>query len=215
MKLFEMIPLILYFVVYKFWEKIVNLLQPYISDELFITFSNTEAFFAAIVVFVPISLAALFVNRIQTGKFDKFGVGVFLVLVILAAPAVIFQNKMLFMWKPTIAFTMIMLAVPVSKIFWNKSLSQTLWMGMSSKTGFTLTAPDTVWKPLDLSIVFVFGFMALLNLYFAYFLSEQMWVNLKVFGLIPFNFGLIVYHLVVLNKYMQHPSDEQVAEEEK
>ena len=78
--------------------------------------------------------------------------------------------------------------------------------------GKELQAPDRVWDNVNLGWVGFFTLCGLLNLYVAFNLSQEMWVNFKVFGLL----GMTLVFTLLSGVYLyRHMPAEQNAEQKK
>lgn len=73
--------------------------------------------------------------------------------------------------------------------------------------GKELSAPDSVWDRLNLGWVGFFFACGLLNLYVAFHLSQETWVNFKVFGLL----GMTVVFTLISGVYLyrHQPADQK------
>ncbi len=75
-----------------------------------------------------------------------------------------------------------------------------------------LQATDRVWDNVNLGWVGFFTLCGLLNLYVAFNLSQEMWVNFKVFGLL----GMTLVFTLLSGVYLyRHMPAEQNAEQKK
>jgi len=70
-----------------------------------------------------------------------------------------------------------------------------------------LVVPEPVWDKLNLSWMAFFSVMGLVNLYFAFTFSTEIWVNFKLFGA----FGLMILFVIVqglwLHKYIEQKEE--------
>lgn len=79
-------------------------------------------------------------------------------------------------WKVTIVYVVFALGLTISQIMGKPAIK-----GMLGKE---LTLPDAVWSTINWAWVMFFSGCAALNLYVAYHLPLDVWVNFKVFGLL-------------------------------
>ena len=85
------------------------------------------------------------------------------------------HDKRFIMWKPTILYTGIALA-----------LAYALWVRKSnflkSMLGSQLQLPDLAWHNLNVAWIFFSAFMAMSNGIVAHYFSEEAWLNFKLWG---------------------------------
>ena len=80
----------------------------------------------------------------------------------------------------------------------------------SSRCWARAPSPDRVWDNVNLGWVGFFTLCGLLNLYVAFSLSQEMWVNFKVFGLL----GMTLVFTLLSGVYLyRHMPAEQNAEQ--
>ena len=116
-------------------------------------------------------------------------------IVIFGALAVWFHNQMFIMWKPSIYFWVSGLIFWASQTFFHKNI----WR---SALGEDLVVPDTVWQRFNFSWVAFFALMGLLNLVVVYF-ARDYWVSFHTFvstGL-SFVFGAAAFYY--LSKHIE------------
>ena len=78
--------------------------------------------------------------------------------------------------------------------------------GMLSKE---LTLPEFVWKRINIAWVIFFALCAAINIYVAYNLPLDVWVNFKVFGLLIATFAFTLLSGVYIYKYMPKENKEK------
>ncbi|MCZ8251283.1 MAG: septation protein A [Hylemonella sp.] len=85
------------------------------------------------------------------------------------------QDDRFIMWKPTVLYGAMGLALALALWIWHKNFLQIL-------LGSQLELPDGVWLRLNLAWIVYAFFMAALNGYVAAFYSQEAWVNFKLWG---------------------------------
>jgi intracellular septation protein len=88
----------------------------------------------------------------------------------------VFHNDEFIKWKVTVIYTLFSAALLYSQ-FWMK---QTL---IQSMLGKELTLPQAAWRRLNVAWAIFFLACGLANIYVAFWLPQDFWVNFKVFGL--------------------------------
>ena len=198
MKFYEYFPLILYFVVYFMGMKLIAWTQaafaylglpPY--EAAFAWLSAQDPFMMATAVFIPASLVTLVLARLSTGKISTLHWVTFIIVVLLGIPTLLFNNKALFMWKVTVVNWLFALAYLYSVYCMRQPIMQRM---MGSQV--TLSTP--VWKKLTLIWAVFFAVLGGINLYVAYQLSEAIWVQFKVFGVL----GISVLFIIIQSGYL-------------
>lgn len=98
----------------------------------------------------------------------------------LGAATLLFHDKHFIQLKPTALFWLAGIAFLAS--FWvgERTLTQRL---LSAALQDQVQVPQSVWRRLNAVWVLFYGVLGGLNLAFAYYASERVWVNFKVFGL--------------------------------
>ncbi len=87
-----------------------------------------------------------------------------------------FHNDLFIKWKVTVIYTLFALALLISQLILKKPLIQRM-------LGKELTLPDSVWNHLNIAWALFFLACGLANIYVAFWMPQDVWVNFKVFGL--------------------------------
>ena len=85
------------------------------------------------------------------------------------------QDETFIKWKPTVLYWLFGVVLVVSALLFRRNLIRA---ALSDK----VQLPDAVWSRLNLSWAGFFAFMGAANLYVAYTFSTDLWVNFKLFG---------------------------------
>ncbi|MFD2633294.1 inner membrane-spanning protein YciB [Idiomarina piscisalsi] len=80
---------------------------------------------------------------------------------------------------------------------------------IQSIRGKNIDLPDFVWIRLTYSWIVYCLFLAAINLYIAEFLSQEVWVNFKVFGILIATFLFILGTEIYINKYAEDEENTQ------
>jgi intracellular septation protein len=86
-----------------------------------------------------------------------------------------FHDKRFIMWKPSVLYAGMALALGVSNVFYRRNYLKTM-------LGSQLELPDYAWQKLNTAWVFYCVFMCLSNAYVATYFSEDAWANFKIWG---------------------------------
>ena len=105
-----------------------------------------------------------------------------------------FDNKVFFYMKPTIINMLFALILIYGKFFLKKSLLQLLLEN-------SIKLKDEGWKILTDRWIYFFIFLAFLNEMVWRTQSEEMWVQFKVFGILPITFVFTIFQIRIIEKF--------------
>ena len=180
--LFELLPLILFFLVFLY----------------------TKDIYAALVVLMVAMPIALLIKYIRTRKLDKMILWSTVILLVAGGLTLYFRNPLFFYWKPTILNWATAIVFIGSQFIGKMPLVQRIFGAMDGLEFAKITRQQ--WTKLNLTWALFFFVAGSLNIYVAYNYEEATWVNFKVFGLlgltVVFMFGqsLWISHLVSGNE---------------
>ena len=179
--LFDFLPIILFFGMFKYAEGHADWAANFASSHLGFIVSGgvvgTEeapVLLATVVVIVAtmVQIGYLLASR---RKVDMMLWITFVLVVVLGGATVWFHNATFIKWKPSVLYWAMALAFWISQTFFKKNLLQTM-------IGAQLELPPTVWQRLNLAWIGFFTLMGILNLYVAYNFSTSTWASFKAFG---------------------------------
>ena len=168
--LFELLVVILFFITYVFTKNIV---------------------LATAVALVAGVIQAAFIwikyKKLQTMQWVSL-----LLIVIFGGATIVFKDAHFIMWKPSILFWLLAVALLASQLLGKNALQATM--------GKEITLPDAVWRKLTFAWILFLAMMGVLNLWvaFAYRFTEAQWVNYKLFG----STGLLIAFMLVQIAYL-------------
>lgn len=117
------------------------------------------------------------------------------------------HDKRFIMWKPTVLYAGMAIALAISIWGMRKSFLKTM-------LGSQLELPDAVWHKLNVAWVFYAAFMAISNAYVATYYSEDAWANFKIWGYVfPLAF-LLGQGIFIAPHLKAAESDAEKAEKE-
>lgn len=166
--LFELLVVILFFITYVFTKNIV---------------------LATAVALVAGVIQAAFIwikyKKLQTMQWVSL-----LLIVIFGGATIVFKDAHFIMWKPSILFWLLAVALLASQLLGKNALQATM--------GKEITLPDAVWRKLTFAWILFLAMMGVLNLWVAYRFTEAQWVNYKLFG----STGLLIAFMLVQIAYL-------------
>lgn len=174
----------------------------------FAAYILTDDFFVALIVIMIAAPAALLVQWLLTRTFNKVSAGSTALVVVLGGGALLLDNKMIFIWKPTVFYWLLAIAFLASQFFGEKSFIQRLMESAGKTSDEPMELPRQKWSLLNLSWVIFFLLSGGLNIYVAYNYSEATWVKFKLFGLI----GLTLVFVVAQSVWLARQLHRDVAE---
>lgn len=175
--LFDFFPVIIFFAVYKMVD--------------------IYAATAAAIVASLLQVGFLKLTKRKVEPMMWIGLGI---IVVAGGATLIFKNEMFIKWKPTILFIAMAIAIGLAEFVFKKNPISFMFNNL-------ITAPAAIWRKLSISWIIFLLFVAVLNLWFAYFTSTETWVYFKTFGDMALFFVFIIAQIIILMPYM--PDDEK------
>lgn len=156
--LYEILPLFLFFIAFKWFD-----------------------IYVATIIGIVSTLLQVMITRIRSGKWDRKQLITLGVFVFFGGMTLYFHNPIFVKWKPTIVFWIFSLVI-LGSHFTLKPLMQRLMENVLEDKDQT-AVPKKAWKVLNLIWSGFFFSLGTLNLYIAYHLSNDAWVNFKFYGI--------------------------------
>ncbi|MCF6441144.1 septation protein IspZ [Pseudoalteromonas luteoviolacea] len=198
----EYLPLILFFLVYKFMD-----------------------IFWATGVLIVASLIQMAWQYFKEGAISQRHWIFFAIALLLGGLTILFQDEQFIMWKATIIYAALGSTLLVSHHMLGKNLTKKALLGILNSAmkqmqhaeqsdnkvpkrqkAEELPIPETLFAQLNLAWSALFFVIAILNLIVAYTFSLDFWVNFKVFGLMAITFIAVMLTIAKVSKYL--PEDE-------
>jgi intracellular septation protein len=121
---------------------------------------------------------------------------------VLGAATLLFHDKHFIQIKPTALFWLAGLAFLASFWIGERTLTERL---LSAALQDQLQVPKAVWRRLNAVWVVFYALLGGLNLVLAYYASERVWVNFKVFGLTILTLVFVGLQVMWLTKRAEEP----------
>jgi intracellular septation protein len=170
--LFDIFPVILFFVVYKFW-----------------------GIYAATAAAIAATLIQIAWAKIKHGKVDNTLVLSGVVIVVFGGATLFLQDESYIKIKPTVLYWLFAVGLVAANMFFKKNLIRGL---METQIGL----PDPIWDKLNLAWAIFFAVLGALNLFIAFTFPTDLWVDFKVFGTMGLMFLFFIGQALVLDKHM-------------
>jgi intracellular septation protein len=171
--LFDLFPVILFFVAYKL---------------------------ADIYVATGVAIAATFAQvgwlKLRGRKVDTMLWASLAIIVVFGGATLFLHDETFIKWKPTILYWLFAAVLAGGELFLRRNLIRSLLGGQ-------LQLPDHAWRTLNRSWAGFFAFMGAANLFVAYSFSTDAWVNFKLFGGIGLMVLFVLAQSMFLAKYVE------------
>lgn len=152
-------------------QKILNLL-PIIT--FFISYKIYDIFIASKCLIIISGITCIF-HWIIYKKIDQINLISFILITILGSLTIVFHNSQFIKWKITIIYLFFSIILLISQ-FYKKPIMQRFLER-------NIKLSNIYWKKINFFWALFFLFCSILNIYITLYLSEEIWVNFKVFGL--------------------------------
>jgi intracellular septation protein len=176
-QLLDFIPLIIFFAVYKLHD----------------IYAATGALMAA-------TLLQMIVVWFLYKKLERSHLITLVLVLGFGAMTLFFHNEAFIKWKVTVLYAAFGSALWISQFLFKKPLIKNL-------LGKEMQLPDVVWNRINFSWGLFFWILGALNVYIAFYLPTEIWVDFKVFGVL----GLMMVSTVLTGVYIYRylPSNNQ------
>ena len=190
-QLTEFLPIVLFFIIYQMKGETIELGSW--SHTLDGIFSATAVLMAATAVQITISFA---ISR----RIEKRQLWLLLAVMVFGGATLFFRNQMFIQWKPTIFNWVLALAFGISQFVGKKNL-------MQRTLGSQLELPHVAWRRLNMLWTINFAVVGALNLYVAYYYSEETWVSYKLYSAIGFTVLLTILTAILIGPHLKETED--------
>lgn len=176
--LFDFFPILLFFIVYKFF-----------------------GIYLATIVAMGVSLLQIGYFWLKHRRLEITHIITLVLFLILGTATVLFRNEIFVKWKPTAVYWVFSLLLLGSQITGSKPFIQRI-------IGEKIILPQSVWQRLNLSWAIFFAGMGALNLYIAYRYSTDTWVNFKLFGTLATTVAFVILQSLYMAKYLKQSQEQ-------
>ncbi len=200
--LFDLFPVILFFIVFKLTGANPEAAQAFGSHYLSALVSGGEVSLAQ----APILLAtavAIIATVAQIGwlimrrkKVDNMLWVSFVIIAVFGGATIYFHDEQFIKLKPTVLYWCFSAALLLSPILFKKNL-------IKSMIGAQLDLPEAVWRKLNLAWGLFFFVMGALNLYIGANFPLAFWVNFKLFGFLGLMLVFVIGQSLFLSRYVK------------
>ncbi|MFK8047616.1 MAG: septation protein A [Halioglobus sp.] len=193
-QLAEFVPIALFFIAYQMNGEVVS-----IGDWSY----EFDGIFSATAILIVATLVQVIIAYIMTGELEKRQLWLLLAVTLFGGLTLAFRNELFIQWKPTIFNWGLAVAFGLSQFIGKKNL-------MERALGSQIQLPKPVWTRLNLMWIANFLIVGALNIYVAYYYSEEAWVSYKLYSAIGFTLLLTILTAVVISP---HIKEEAITDE--
>ncbi|MCB5359000.1 septation protein A [Vibrio lentus] len=137
-------------------------------------------------------------------KVEKMQIITFLMVAVFGGMTIFLHDDNFIKWKVTIVYALFAIGLTVSHLMGKSAIK-----GMLGKE---ITLPEAVWSKINWAWTLFFTLCAILNVYVAFSLPLDVWVNFKVFGLLIATFAFTLLTGVYIYKHL--PKDQHLPKEQ-
>ncbi|SFD41231.1 intracellular septation protein [Massilia yuzhufengensis] len=202
--LFDMLPVILFFGMYKYGESNQEWAHGIVTNQLgflisgAVPASQSPILLATVVTILAtvLQIAYLLARRRKVDGMLWLSLGV---VVVAGGATIYFHDDTFIKWKPTILYWAFGAALLLAHLIYRKNL-------MRSALGAAMNLPEAVWTRVLYAWIAFFVALGLLNLLMAFVVFSNdtgAWVSFKLFGITGILFAFIVIQSLFLSKHIQ------------
>ena len=170
--LFDLFPVILFFVAFKFF-----------------------GIYTATAVAMIATVAQIIYSKIRHGKVEKMLLVSGVIITVFGGATLLLKDPTFIQWKPTVLYWLFSVSLVGGQLIFKKNIIRKMMEAQ-------ISLPDTIWTTLNLAWAALFLALGFLNLYVAFNYTQDTWVNFKLFGITGIMFVFIVLQTLILSKYI-------------
>jgi intracellular septation protein len=196
--LFDLFPVILFFVAFKYSEKNPELAASWVASLMGSAAVDPKIapILLATVVVILATIAQIIWVAFRHGKVDKMLWVSLVLVVVFGGMTLVFQDESFIKWKPTILYWVFAGSMGFAALVMKKN-------AIKAMLGEQLTLPEPVWTKVNLSWIAFFVVMGFLNIIIAFNFPTDVWVNFKLFGGMGLMLVFVLGQGFMLSKYVE------------
>jgi intracellular septation protein len=174
--LFDFLPILFFFLAYKFFD-----------------------IYVATAVAISSTLAQVAVIWFKTRKLASMQLITLAIIVVFGGLTLYLRDETFIKWKPTVVNWLFAGAFLVSQFYGQQTAIERMM-------GSAMTLPRQIWRRLNLGWVVFFFSLGCANLYVMSHFDSDTWVNFKLFGMLGLTVVFIILQTFFLSRYLQEPN---------
>jgi intracellular septation protein len=152
-------------------------------------------------VLIAATAVQLMVTYLLYKQVEKMHLITFAMVTVFGSLTLFFHDDAFIKWKVTIVYGLFAVGLGVSQLMGKSALKSML--------GKEMVVQDKIWAQVTWYWVSFFIICGIVNIYVAFSLPLETWVNFKVFGLTALTLVNTVVTVVYLFKHMENPPEDQ------
>ena len=176
--LFDLFPVILFFVAFKFF-----------------------GIYTATAVAIIATLVQIAWAKYRHGKVEGALIASGAIIVVFGGATLLLHDESFIKWKPTVLYWLFAIGLFASNAWFGKNLIRSL---MEKQ----IAMPTAIWNKLNLAWAAFFAVLGCINLYVAFNFSTDIWVDFKLFGTMGLMLAFVIVQSLMLNKYMTEAGEK-------
>jgi intracellular septation protein len=212
-QLFDFLPIVLFFIVYKFFldlpDELIVAVNEWLPFMALTPGNESDAIYMATLVAIIATIIQVAFSAILLKKVEKMPIITLVLLVIFGGATLLLKDPLFIQWKPSVINGLFGIGFLLSQFIGSKPLVQRL---MSQAVAIE---DDSVWVKLNLSWVFFFAISGLANIIvapaidpFNFQFSESTWVDFKLFGLMGMTIAFVIGQAFYLARFMRETTKD-------
>ena len=176
--LFDLFPILLFFIAFKF-----------------------AGIYVATGAAIGATILQIVWTKYRHGKVDKMLWVSFAIIVVFGGATLVLHDENFIKWKPTVLYWAFSAILLFSDLLFHKNLMRNM---LQEK----IALPLHIWKRFNLSWSVFFAILGFINLYVAFHYTTDVWVDFKLFGFTALMLVFILAQGVWLSKYMDEKKED-------
>lgn len=200
--LFDLFPVILFFVVFKFAGANPEAAQAFGSQYLSalvaggeVTLQQAPILLATAVAIVATLAQVLWLLARRKPVEHMLWLSL-AIIVVFGGATIYFHDEQFIKLKPTVLYWCFALALLGAQGVFRKNLIRAMM-------GKQMSLPDQVWTRLNLAWGLFFGVMGVVNLYVAHRFPLEFWVSFKLFGFLGLMIAFVIAQSIYLSRHLK------------
>ncbi|WP_423681643.1 septation protein A [Undibacterium sp. WLHG33] len=200
--LFDVFPVILFFVTFKWGENHPEAAQAYVNEFLsgLVSGGGNYQEIAPILLATAVTLVAsacqIAYLLLSRKKVDAMLWISFIIIMVFGSATIYFHSEAFIKWKPTVLYWCYASAFLLAQFGFKKNLIRT---AMESQ----VKLPEHIWSRLSIAWICFFLVMGIANLLVAYNFTTSAWANFKLISMIGIMPAFVIIQSLFLTKYME------------
>jgi intracellular septation protein len=200
--LFDLFPVILFFVVFKIAGAHPEAAQAFGSEYLSLLVAGGEVtltqapILLSTAVAILATLAQVLWLLLRRQHVDQMLWVSLAIIVVFGGATIYFHDEQFIKLKPTVLYWCFALALFGAQFLLRKN-------PVRAMMGKQMSLPESVWDKLNIAWGLFFAAMGAVNLYVAHSFPLDFWVNFKLFGFMGLMIGFVIAQSLFLSRYLK------------